>query len=86
MLELVVNSAGASHFVPQNGTNCHDKIVAKSRASVSPALGSGLSPGVTYENYLICIFMNVNENFKNKVRIIDKKENLCNLFIKSVIS
>ena len=33
MRELVVNSAG---FVPQNGTTCHDKIVAKSRASVSP--------------------------------------------------
>ena len=39
MLELVVNSAGASTFVPQNGTTCHDKIVAKSRASVSLALG-----------------------------------------------
>ena len=38
MRELVVNSAGASQFVPQNGTTCHDKIVAKSRASVSLAL------------------------------------------------
>ena len=37
MRELVVNSAGASQFVPQNGTTCHDKIVAKSRASVSLA-------------------------------------------------
>jgi hypothetical protein len=37
MRELVVNSAGAFPFVPQNGTTCHDKIVAKSRASVSLA-------------------------------------------------
>ena len=38
------------------------------------SLGPGLSPGVTFASYLICIFMNVNENFKNKVRIIEKKK------------
>ena len=38
MRELVVNNAGASHFVPQNCTTCPDKIVAKSRASVKLAL------------------------------------------------
>ena len=38
MLELVLNSTGTFQFVPQNGKTCHDKIVAKSRASVSLAL------------------------------------------------
>ena len=35
--ELVVNNAGASHFVPQNDMTCHDKIVAKSCAGVNLA-------------------------------------------------
>ena len=37
MRELVVNSAGASQFLPQNGMTCHNKNGAKCRASVSLA-------------------------------------------------
>ena len=60
------------------------------------SLGSGLSFGMPHMQfiYIICIFINIGENFninenlKNEVKIIGKKkrENLCNFFIKSVIS
>ena len=38
MREIVRNSAGASHFVPEMALTWHDKIVAKSRASVKGSL------------------------------------------------
>ena len=37
------------------------------------SLGSGLSSGVSHMQ--VIIFMKINENFKNKVKMIEKKSN-----------
>ena len=49
---------------------------------------SCVSSGVTYINHLIGIFMNVNENLKKKknMKIIEKKKNIRDFLMKSVIS
>jgi hypothetical protein len=63
--QAFVNSAGASPLVPQNGTTCNDKIVVKSRASVSlalhmtsqyiPTAGNLAVLAIWYVFFLICI-------------------------------
>ena len=39
-----------------------------------------------YENYLICIFMNINENFKNKGKPIELKNATVPTYTKILIS